>query len=46
MRQKWVMFGNVPSDQIIIVEATLENNQTINPFTGKKAFLPVNGLIV
>ena len=39
MRQKWVMFGNVPSDQIIIVEATLANNQTINPFTGKEAVL-------
>ena len=40
MLQKWKMFENVPnSDQIIIVEATLENNQKMNPFTGKKANL-------
>ena len=40
MIQKWVMFENVPNtDRIIIVEATLENNQKINPFTGKEAVL-------
>jgi len=37
MIQKWKMFGNMPStDQIIIVEATLKNNEKINLFTGKE----------
>ena len=37
MIQRWQMFENVPSsDQIIIVEATLTNNEKINLFTGKK----------
>lgn len=40
MIQKWKMFEDVPSvDQIIIVEATLDNGEKINPFTGKKAIL-------
>jgi len=38
MIQRWKMFEHVPSsDQIIIVEATLTNNEKINLFTGKKA---------
>ena len=37
MIQKWKMFENVPNtDQIIIVEANLDNGKTINPFTGKE----------
>ena len=37
MIQRWQMFENVPSsDQIIIVEGTLINNEKINLFTGKK----------
>ncbi|MDC0145433.1 DCC1-like thiol-disulfide oxidoreductase family protein [bacterium] len=37
MIQRWKMFGDVPnSDQIIIVEATLKNNEKINLFTGEK----------
>ena len=40
MIQKWKMFQNVPSaDQIIIVEATLDDGSIINPFTGKKPIL-------
>ena len=40
MIQSWKMFESVPnSNQIIIIEATLENGKKINPFTGKKAVL-------
>ena len=37
MIQRWKMFENVPNtDQIIIVEANLDNGKKINPFTGKE----------
>ena len=40
MIQNWKMFQNVPSaDQIIIVEASLDDGSIINPFTGKKPIL-------
>ena len=39
MNQNWIMFKRVPGDEVIIVEATLDNGEKLNPFTGKKAEL-------